>query len=151
MSLIPYKRDSAIAKTRDSWRRFDRDFDQLFQLFNGEPFESNADYAPSLDVKETKDAYMVQADLPGVNKKDIQVRVENGILTLAGSRKAEHEEESRDKTWHRVERSWGSYTRAVRLGDGVDAAKVSAEYKDGVLTVTVPKKEETLGRIVEVK
>lgn len=150
MSLIPYKRDSAIAKTRDSWRRFDRDFDQLFQLFSGDVFEGNADYVPALDVQETKEAFTIRADLPGLNKKDIQVRVESGILTLTGARKAEHQEESRDRTWHCVERSWGSYSRSVRLGDGVDSARVSAEYKDGVLTVTVPKKENAMGRVVEV-
>jgi HSP20 family protein len=130
-------------------RDYDNDFSQLIQLFNqegaGEPH-----FSPALDVKETKDAYIVQADLPGVDKQDIKVSVEEGVLTLSGSRKAEHQEENADKTWRRVERRWGAFERSLRLGRGVDPSKVAAEYKDGVLSITVPKSESALPRVVEV-
>jgi HSP20 family protein len=151
MFILPYQRESGIAATRDSWRNSDSGFDQLLRLLDGETVAGSADFAPALDVRETKDAYTVQVDLPGVDKKDIQVKVEEGVLTVAGSRKAEHQEEAQDKTWHRVERRWGSFERSLRLGEGADAANVAAEYKDGVLSVTVPKKESAQPRQIEVR
>jgi HSP20 family protein len=119
--------------------------------FQRSAVRSGADFAPSLDVQESKDAYTVQADLPGVDKKDIQVQLDEGTLTVSGTRKAEHQDGAQDRTWHRVERSWGSYQRSLRLGEGVDAAKISAAYADGVLTITVPKKDSALPRQVEVR
>lgn len=137
MFMIPFKHDA--------------DFSQVLSVFNQGSAFSESDYAPSLDVKESAEAYTVLADLPGVDKKDIEVKVEEGLLSIAGSRKSEHEQESPDRTWHRVERSWGSFRRSLRLGEGVDPSKVSATYADGVLTVSVPKKEGSLPRTVEVR
>jgi len=151
MFQMPCKRESNSAAASDTWQRFDGDFQQLFQLFNGDSSAARTDYSPSLDVKEEKDAYTVHIDLPGVDKSSIQVKVTEGILSVSGSRKAEHEEESAEKTWHRIERRSGSFERSLRLGNGVDANKVAAEYKDGVLKVTVPKKESSQAHVVEVQ
>lgn len=150
MFTLPFQRESAVSGARETYRHSKNDFDQLFQLLDGEA-AGRADFAPALDVKETKDAYTVLADLPGLDKKDIQVSVEEGVLTVSGSRKAEHQEESQDRTWHRVERRWGSFERSLKLGEGVDASKVAAEYKDGVLSITVQKKESALPRKIEVR
>lgn len=130
-------------------RDYDNDFSQLFQLF-GQEGAGQPQFSPALDVQETKNAYTVQADLPGLDRQDIKVSVEEGVLTLSGSRKAQHQEENADKTWRRVERRWGSFERSLRLGRGVDPSKVAAEYKDGVLSITVPKSESALPRVVEV-
>lgn len=151
MLFLPYKNESNGSVARGAWSPFNEDLNRVFQLFNGGTRQDRTDEAPALDVRETRDAYVVEADLPGMEKKDIQVRVEEGVLTLAGTRTAEHQVETKEGTWHRVERSWGAFERALSLGQGVDAARVSAEYKDGVLTVTVPKKESALPRQVEVR
>ncbi|HTA16985.1 MAG TPA: Hsp20/alpha crystallin family protein [bacterium] len=148
MFMLPIQRESADA--RDTYRDSRTGFEQLFRLLDGEAV-GRAGFSPALDVKETKDAYTVLADLPGLEKKDIEVSVEEGVLTVSGSRKAEHQEEAQDKTWHRVERRWGGFERSLKLGEGVDASKVAAEYKDGVLTITVQKKESALPRKIEVQ
>jgi len=150
MFMIPLKHETVV-RGRDDDREFGRGYDRFLHALSTGVLAPDGEYAPSLDVKETKDAYTVLADLPGLDRKDIQVSLEEGLLTISGSRKAEHEESSEDRTWHRVERSWGSFSRTLRLGEGVDADKVSAEYKDGVLTVAVPKKESAQPRRVDVK
>ena len=82
----------------------------------------------------------MQVDLPGVERKDISVTLEDGLLSISGSRRAEHQAEDQRTGWARVERAWGGFERHVRLGDSFDADSVKADYKDGVLTVRVPKK-----------
>ena len=98
-----------------------------------------AEYPVALDVVEEKEQYVLKADLPGINKEDIKVSVENGILTIEGERKAETEQ--KDKQVHRVERSYGHFVRSLNFGTNVDSSKIQANYKDGVLQLTVPKSE----------
>jgi HSP20 family protein len=136
MRLIPYAK-----------REPENSLDSLFNVF----FDAPAAWTPRLDVKETDDAYVVQMDVPGIDKKDIHVTLEDGLLSVSGNRKAEHQEEGANGTWHRVERSWGSFERHLRLGDGVDADNVKAEAKDGVLTIRVPKKETAKPRVIAVE
>ena len=97
--------------------------------------------APSLDVSETDTAVEVRMDLPGVTAKDIDVQVSGNVLTVRGQRQEEKEEKGR--TFHRVERSYGSYSRSVTLPCPVAESEVAAEYRDGVLTITLPKTEES--------
>lgn len=99
-----------------------------------------ADWTPAVDVLEEDDAITVTADLPQVEKKDIDVSVEDGILTIKGERKFEHEEKK--KNYKRIERSYGSYVRRFDLPENVVKEKISAECKDGVLTVVLPKNVE---------
>jgi HSP20 family protein len=94
-------------------------------------------WAPAVDITESPKEYTVKAELPGVKKEEVKVGVENGILTVSGTRKAEHEE--KDARLHRVERSYGSYSRSFSLPDDVLQDKIAAEYKDGVLHVHLPK------------
>lgn len=108
-----------------------------------------ADWAPTVDVTEDEKEYVIKADLPGVTKEEVKVTVEDGILTLAGERKSEKEEKG--KKFHRVERTYGSFLRTFTLPEGVESAKVEAEFKDGVLKVRLPKSETAKPKAVEVK
>jgi HSP20 family protein len=150
MFMIPFKRDTATLDRTVGWDELDRGFDQMLRVLNSSAAGAGQ-FTPALDVQESKDGYTITADLPGVEKKDIDLKLEDGVLTLSGTRKAAHEENADNRTWHRVERGWGAYARSLNLGDGVDAARISAQYKDGVLTINVPKKESALPQRIEVK
>lgn len=108
-----------------------------------------AEWAPSVDITEDEKEYVLKADLPEVKKEDVKVSVENGVLSITGERKFEKEE--KDKKYHRIERSYGSFLRSFTLPDAADGAKVSAEFKDGVLKVHLPKTEKSKPKTVEVK
>jgi len=96
-----------------------------------------SDWTPSVDIQETENEYLVKAELPEIKREDVKVTVENGVLTLQGERKQEKEEKG--KKFHRIERSYGSFVRSFRLPDDVDESAVKAEFKDGMLNVTLPK------------
>jgi HSP20 family protein len=116
----------------------DRLFDRFFEPWRGqEEARAIGEWAPNLDVSETKDALIVKADVPGMEAKDIQVSLQEQMLTIKGEKKQEKEE--KDENFHRVERSYGAFMRAVRLPVPVDAGKVAASFKNGVLTITLPK------------
>jgi HSP20 family protein len=127
-----------------------RDLAELMQDFwDGGDTASAASWAPRLDVHENKDSYTIKADLPGMEKKDIQVTVEDGVLSIRGERQSQ-QETGEGGNWHRLERHYGSFLRSLDVGDSVDAEKVKAEYKDGVLTLTLPKKEAAKPRLIDV-
>ena len=106
-------------------------------------------WAPSVDIFETENELLLKADLPGVEMKDIDIQLENGTLSLRGERK--FEQEKKEGGYHRVERSYGSFARYFTLPDTLDPEKVKAEYKNGVLTVTLPKKELAKPRQIKVQ
>jgi HSP20 family protein len=114
-----------------------------------EELTSIGEWAPSLDLSETKDALVVKADVPGMELKDIQVSLQEQMLTIKGEKKQEKEE--KDEEFHRVERSYGAFTRALRLPVPVDTSKVAASFKNGVLTVTLPKTPAAKGTAIPVK
>jgi len=105
-------------------------------------------WSPAVDNLETENELVVKADLPDVQLEDIDVRVENGTLSLKGERK--FEKDFADKGYHRIERSYGSFVRSFAVPSSVDTEKVSADYKNGVLTVTLPKKEAAKPKQVKV-
>jgi HSP20 family protein len=107
------------------------------------------DWAPSVDIAETPEAFEIKAELPDVKKEDVKVSVEDGQLRISGERKQEKEEKG--KRFHRVERSYGSFMRSFALPENVDDAKLSAEYKDGVLKVLLPKTEKAKPKAIAVK
>jgi len=151
MKLIPRKHDDS--RGLSLFDNFDRDVAGLFDSFfrpvsRLSPFVSMADWAPSLDVKESKDELIVTTDLPGMKKDEIELNVENGVLTISGERKSE---ESIDEDgWDRMERSYGSFKRSVALPRSVDENKVKAEYKDGVLKVTLTKSEISKTKTIKI-
>jgi HSP20 family protein len=106
-------------------------------------------WSPLVDIVEDDKEYLIKAELPEMKREDIRVSVENNLLTLRGERKFEQEE--KDKKFHRVERAYGSFARSFSLPDEVDSGKVSAEFKDGVLKVHLPKSPNAKPKSVEVK
>ena len=107
-----------------------------------------AEWAPLVDITEDEKEYIIKTELPEVKKEDVKVAVENGMLTIVGERKFEKEE---NKKYHRVERAYGRFARSFIVPDYVEADKVSAEFKDGVLKVHLPKSEKTKPKQIEVK
>lgn len=106
-------------------------------------------WAPPVDIFERQDHLVLRAEVPGVRKDDMDIRIENGVLTLHGERK--QETEVKEESAHRMERVYGAFTRSFSLPTTVDASKVTATYKDGVLEVTVPKIETAKPKQVEIK
>ena len=107
-------------------------------------------WSPSVDIYETENELVVKADLPDVDPKNVGIQLENGTLTLKGERRFE-EQKNGQKGFHRIERSYGSFVRAFSLPDTVDGEKVKAEYKNGVLTITLPKKEVAKPKTINVE
>lgn len=107
------------------------------------------DWAPSVDITENNEEFQIKAELPEVKKEDVKIHVEDGVLTLTGERKQEKEEQN--KKWHRVERSYGSFMRSFTLPTNIDDAKIRAEFKDGVLTMRLPKSATAKPKSIEVK
>jgi HSP20 family protein len=105
-------------------------------------------FAPTFEVKETKDAYVFRADLPGVKDSDLEISLTGNRLQVSGRR--EQERQDQGETFYASERSYGSFTRAFTLPEGIDGENVSADLKDGVLTLSVPKKPEVQPRKVAV-
>ncbi len=117
----------------------------LFDLLACDPFqdvfqasEGSQRWNPLVDIKEDEEKYTVKADLPGLDPKDVEITMEKGALTIKGERQSEHEES--DKSMHRVERSYGSFVRRFSFPDSVDVENIVAGGKDGVVTITIPKK-----------
>ena len=107
------------------------------------------DWAPPVDIQETEKEFTVTVDLPQMKKEDIKVGVENGILAIEGERHLEKED--KDRKFHRVERQYGRFVRRFTMPGEIEAVRVQAQYKDGTLTVTLPKSVEALPQTVEVK
>jgi HSP20 family protein len=107
-----------------------------------------ADWVPSVDISETDSGYLVKGEIPGVKKDDVKVTVQNGMLTIQGERKQEKEEKG--KKFHRVECSYGSFVRSFRVPDDADESKVKAEFKDGMINVTLPKSEKAKSKAISV-
>ena len=125
-------------------------FNRLLDESFGPSAEESAltPWAPAVDIYETPNELVVKADLPDVNEKEIDVRVENNLLTIRGERK--FEKSVSEENFLRVERTYGAFSRSFSLPNTVNAEKIGAEYKNGVLTVTLPKREESKPRQVKV-
>jgi HSP20 family protein len=131
--------------------RLNRIFDDTFR---GNPRGSDEDWAlggqwaPSVDIFEHEGNLVLRAELPGIEPKDVDVHVENNVLTLRGERK--FESEVKREKYHRVERAYGTFSRSFTLPNVVDTEKIKAEYKDGVLQVTLPQREEAKPKQIQV-
>lgn len=121
--------------------------DSLSRLFS-EP--AARPWSPAVDIYETENELVLKADVPEVDPKNIAIQLENGTLTVKGERKFEQEKSSQ-KGFHRIERSYGSFVRAFSLPETVDGEKVNADYKNGVLTITLPKKEIAKPKTINVQ
>ena len=121
---------------------------RLASVLGGESVQSVA-WSPVVDIEETELNYLIRAELPGLSKKSVKVVVEDGVLTLSGERDLERKVEG--KTFHRIERSHGTFTRSFTLPENADAESVSANYKEGLLEIRVAKCEEALPKSIEVR
>jgi HSP20 family protein len=108
-----------------------------------------ADWAPAVDIEETDKEYLMKADLPDVKKEDVKVGIEDGVLSLEGERRQEKEEKTRK--FHRTERSYGKFVRRLAVPTDVDQQQIGADFKNGVLTVHMPKSASSKPRSVDVK
>ena len=140
------------------WNPF-QEFENLLERYNqggrrlsrgSESDMTFADWAPSVDIEEAEDKYVIKADLPGVDKKDIDVKLENGVLSIRGEKNVE-KESGKDTRHHRRERFHGTFARSFTLPEAVQADGVDASYRDGVLTLHIPKKEEAKPRSIDIK
>ncbi len=133
-----------------------REMNQLIdRFFSDTPFSEDreaaylTEWSPDVDIKETKKEFVVQAELPGLKKKDVRITYKDGVLTIEGERKQEKEE--KDKNFYRVERRFGKFYRAFQIPGAIKEDQIQAKFKDGVLTIRLPKSEEEKGREIEVK
>jgi HSP20 family protein len=157
---VPQSKEPPMNKQIVQWNPFqelEQMHNRLTSLIEGRqngPGNSRASsalqsWAPVVDITEDHRAYLVKVELPGVRKEDVHVTFEDGILTVAGERKQEHEEKTRK--FHRLERSYGSFSRSFDLPENADPEKIEAHFRDGVLAVSVAKSESALPRQIEVK
>jgi len=129
-------------------REFDRLFREAFSPALAEGEVSTRTWAPPVDIYENGENLVLKAELPGINPDDVEIRVEDNTLYLKGERK--FEKEVKEQNYHRVERSYGTFTRTFSLPNSIDSDKVAANYKDGVLTLTMPKKEEAKPKTIKI-
>jgi HSP20 family protein len=145
MELIPYRLFGELSPFR-------KEMDRLWNRFLGETSFGKTfaeTWSPSVDISETKDNFVVKAELPGLEAKDVNVSISGDVLTVKGEKNAEEEE--KDEHYHRIERYSGSFQRVFQLPSGVKADKVKATFDKGVLKITLPKVEEAKKKEIEVK
>ena len=118
-------------------------------LYHPEWSEAPPEFRPAVDVYEKEEAFHIRADLPGVKPEDVKISVHNNTLTVSGERNLEEEDEKNG--YRRVERRYGSFTRSFSLPETVESNEIDADFKDGVLTVTLPKRAESKPREIAVK
>ena len=142
----------------DPFRELDELQKRLSTLFGRAPVKKNgeqeealtvAEWAPLVDIAEDNNAYVITAELPGLKKEEIKVGVQDDVLTISGERK--YEKEEKDKKFHRVERAYGNFSRRFTIPANSDGENVSAEFKDGILQVHLPKTERVKPKQIEVK
>jgi len=142
MRLVPYIRRSEYPTTSRLFEEFFNDFP-----FSSTP-EMKENWIPAVDILEKEGNLILRAELPGMTEKQIELKLEGNTLTLKGERKMENEDKK--SNYHRVESFYGSFTRSFRLPDTVDCERINAEYKNGVLTITIPQRPEVRPREIPV-
>jgi len=128
-----------------------REIDRVFDRFVGGAGSMTGPWVPVVDVRETKDAIEVVAELPGMRPDDVEVNIENNILSISGEKKQEVTEGSPEAEYHLIERRCGRFERSFTLPRTVDAGKIAAKFTDGLLTVTLPKADAAKPRRVEIQ
>jgi len=130
---------------------FQNDFDRLFNSFINIPEEetSLSTFSPSVDIEEKEKEFRIIAELPGLSKEEITINIKDNLLSISGEKKQEKKTE--DENYHRTERIFGSFQRTFRLPEYADQDNIAAEYKNGILNVSIPKLEESISKNVEIK
>lgn len=146
MSITRWEPFRDLVTTQD---RFNQLFNDTFaRAFGDEKEVTPRAWIPAVDIYETSDGLVLKAELPGVNPDDVEIRVEDNTLYLKGERK--FAKEVKEENLHRIERSYGTFTRSFVLPSTIDSDKVKAEYANGVLTLTMPKREEAKPRTIRI-
>lgn len=140
----------------DPWREIEDMFDRYTRAIgmprrtgSGSEIAAVTDWSPQVDIAEAPNEFTIKAEIPEVNKDDVKITIDNGVVTIRGERKQEKEE--KDKKFHRIERFYGSFSRSFSLPDNVNGSTAKATFKDGVLTLQIPKTAETKPKGIEVK
>jgi HSP20 family protein len=155
-SPSPARRGVFSSPLAELHREVDRLFDDFMTDFrpwrSGVGFwgDGKGELVAKVDVSETDNEIQVTADLPGIDEKDIEVTLSDGVLTIKGERKAEKEEKDEKKSYHRIERSSGLYSRSIALPSEVDESKVKADFAKGVLTVRMPKSAQARSKVKKI-
>lgn len=123
--------------------------DIMDEFFNDAVTTRKNSFAPSIDISETDKQYIIDVEVPGIDKKDIELNIDNNMLTISGERSFNKEEEG--KQYHRVESHYGTFNRSFRLPDNVDSESINATYNNGILNITVDKSEDKLKKQIEIK
>jgi HSP20 family protein len=142
--LVPWEKTRTLSKLK-------KEMDDLWGRFFGDltfPGFSETTWSPVLDVKESKEALVVTAEIPGVGAKDVEVTISGDLLTIKGEKRQEKEET--DESFHLIERRYGTFSRNIRLTSEVDNKNIKASQKDGVLTVTLPKSEKAKEKQIKI-
>jgi len=144
--ISPWKPFRELERMR---REMDRLWDSFLEGRPGRKVEEVGEWLPTLDVSETKNELVVRAEIPGIDAKDIDISLTNDLLTIKGEKKQEKEE--KEENYHLIERSYGSFARAIRLPKEVQSDKISASYRNGILKVTLPKSKEAKKKEIKIK
>jgi HSP20 family protein len=150
MAIMRYTRRQP---TYSPWQQLEEASNRLARLFDETPFSGGADAAawmPAVNVQETKEELVLTAELPGIRQKDIQIELENNVLSISGEKSEERTEGDDDRRYHVWERRYGSFQRSFTLPRTVMADQISAAFDAGVLTVRLPKAPEAKGRRIEI-
>lgn len=144
MAIVRYEPFRDLLATQ---HQFNRLFDNFFRSF-GEDDSATGAWTPAVDIVENDDNIVLKAELAGVDPKDVDIQVEDNTLYLKGQRKFENE--VKEENYHRIERSYGTFARSFALPSSINADKVAAEFKDGLLTLTLPKREEAKPKTIKI-
>jgi HSP20 family protein len=135
---------------RDRFGRiFEEAFNDMLRPFGEAEEVSNRTWLPPVDIRETDESVTLQLDLPGLKKEDVNVTLENNVLSVSGERRFEAKE--KNDNYHRLERAYGTFSRSFTLSQSVRSDKVDANFQDGVLTITLPKQEESKPRRISIR
>lgn len=152
-NLVPGRQDNGTHPVQNLHHRVNRLFDDFWQDFlpSHNILQGRHDFVPSIDITENEKELTVHADLPGLKEEDVEVTLSNGVLSISGEKKSEHEEKSEDETYHVVERSYGSFRRDITVGPDIDEGGIKAKFEDGVLVCHLPKKPQEKARVKKIK
>ncbi|MGA9408796.1 MAG: Hsp20/alpha crystallin family protein [Bacteroidota bacterium] len=146
-----WNRDLPVPRVLD---RLHNEMNRVFSdFFRGDLVDNGSffpgDWGPAVDLSETDDSYIIRAEIPGMKKEDVKITLLDSLVTIRGEKKNEAEE--KNGTYHRIERSYGSFERSFNLPGGVKSGDIEAKYNDGLLTITLPKTEEAKEKVHDIK
>jgi HSP20 family protein len=147
----------SLVRLRDRWdvspwtaiSELENQFNQMMNRFGGEFGLAPGKWMPAIDLRETPSEYILEADVPGLTREDIHLEVIDNVVTIRGERKSE--QERKGNGYHRVERQYGGFARSIEIPGGFNYDQAAAKFENGVLTVTLPKREEAKPKQIEVK